>query len=68
MSTGRTFDIGDSSARDPSNARNSVQVTLIQEQIPNLASVEDNISETDPDCDWAEKIEFNHLCEYTLQE
>ena len=29
MSTGRTFDIGDSSARDPSNARNNVQVTLI---------------------------------------
>ena len=51
MSTGRTFDIGDSSSRSRLNnqtVRNDVQVMLIQEQIPNL-SVEDNISETDPD-------------------
>ena len=42
-------------------------MTLIQEQVPILQSVEDNISETDVD-DWAEKIEFTHLNEHTIQE
>ena len=65
MSTGRTFDIGDTSSRTPASShRNSVQVTLIHEQIPNL-TIEDNISETDPD--WENHIEFNHLTQHTLQ-
>ena len=66
MSTGRTFDIGDSgSQRNPHNARNNVQVMLIHEQIPDL-TVEDNISETDVD-DWENQIGFDHLTEHTLQ-
>ena len=66
MSTGRTFDIGDSgSQRNPHNARNNVQVMLIHEQIPNL-TVEDNVSETDAD-DWENNIGFDHLTEHTLQ-
>ena len=59
MSTGRTFDNEGSARRPPSsNLSNSVQVTLIHEQIPNLP-IEDNVSETDPD--WENQIEINHL-------
>ena len=66
MGSGRTFDIGETSARDPSAARNNVQVTLISEQVPTLQAVEDNMSETDFD-DWAEKIYFDHLTAQTIQ-
>ena len=65
MSTGRTFDIDDSTKRTSQNVRNNVQVTLIQEQIPNLA-VDDNMSETDLADDYENRIEFNHLTGYTL--
>ena len=66
MSTGRTFDIEDSN-RPPSsnfNLNNCVQVTLIHEQIPQL-SIEDNVSDTDPD--WENQIDVRPLHEQTLQ-
>jgi len=66
MSTGRTFDIEDGSGRLPYtnlNSQNYVQVTLIQKQIPNM-SLEDNVSESDPD--WDNQIEFGYLYEQTL--
>ncbi len=64
MSTGRTFDNDGSARRIPSsNLSNSVQVTLIHEQIPNL-NIEDNMSETDPE--WENQIEISHLIDQTL--
>ena len=63
MSTGRTFDMENSSRRAKSSGANCVQVMLIHEQIPNL-TIEDNISETN--LDWENQVEFSHLSEHTV--
>ena len=64
MSSGRTFDIEDTSSRiTKSDARNTVQVTLIHEQFPDQ-QIEDNVSETDPD--WDRKIDFSSLIDQSL--
>lgn len=64
MSSGRTFDIEDTSSRiTKSDSRNTVQVTLIHEQVPDQ-HIEDNMSETDPD--WDRKIDFSNLVDQKL--